>query len=809
MKRGYRQGIDLNAARQRLVYRILPVLSILVLCCGSALAAGIDLRNAVVVARPGPLPNAEKTAAVVLIEELEKRTGLRLATSVTWPQGKTVVAITSQARVPAWSHTVPVRPGNQLPETRAEGYRLYVESGKNAASTVWVIGADPRGTLYGVGQLLRRIDWAQGAATIASTLDVATAPAYSIRGHQLGYRAQANSYDAWSVAQFEQYIRELSFFGVNSIEGIPFQDDRATPVMKVPRREMNRAISSICARYGMDYWVWTPAECDLKNTELRTAELARYDQLFKDSEELTGVFFPGGDPGHNPPELVLPFLEDIAKRMRPSHPKAKIWISLQWFTNDQVNYVYEYLARETPEWFGGLVAGPSGPPIAETRARLPKQYKLRLYPDLTHNVRCQYEVPLWDQAFALTLGREAVNPRPAEYAAIHNRYAAYSDGFISYSDGIHDDVNKTIWSALSWDPNSSVRDILIDYARVYWKPGLAGDAADSILALETNWRGPLVDNGSVEGTLARWQQLEKKEPQLKSDWRWQMCLLRAYYDAYVRHRLINETDLEEKANAILAESEKHGGADDAMAAAADVLNRAVNHPVSGDLRVRIVNLCEELFHSIGLQTSVDKYHAIGEERGAVLDFIDYPLNNRWWLEDEFAKIRALPSETDKIRRLDAIATWEHPGQGSFYDDLGNVAKSPHVSQSIDFGPEEHRQSTPSFWWWDQGRNRARLSWQTTMWPRSIIYEGLDSEATYVVRSTGFGQQLLRVNGHPVVPRLIGRQMGEINEFVVPAEYVKGRRLVLTWDRPTNEDHLNWRQKSRVAETWLIRQRTGD
>jgi hypothetical protein len=592
---------------------------------------------------------------------------------------------------------------------------------------------------------------------------------------------------------------------VNSIEGIPFQDERPTPVMKVSRREMNRAISNICARYGMDYWVWTPAEFDLTNTQLRTAELARYDEFFKDTEELTGIFFPGGDPGHNPPELVLPFLEDVAKRMRPGHPKAKIWISLQWFTKDQVNYVYQYLAQEKPEWFGGLVAGPSGPPIAETRERLSKQYKLRLYPDLTHNVRCQYEVPLWDQAFALTLGREAVNPRPAEYAAIHGLYAAYSDGFISYSDGIHDDVNKTIWSALSWDPNTSVRDILIDYARVYWNPGVAENAADSILALEKNWRGPLVDNGSVEGTLTQWQQLEKKAPQLEGNWRWQMCLLRAYYDAYIRHRLINETDLEDKANAILAEAGKHGGADKAMAAATGVLNRAVNQPMSPDLRARIVNLCDELFQSIGLQTSLEKYHAIGEERGAVLDFVDYPLNNRWWLEDEFAKIRTLGSETEKVQRLYTLATWEHPGQGSFYDDLGNIAKSPHVAQSLNIGPQVQREPNASFWWWDQGKSRARLSWQTTMWPRSVIYQGLDPEATYIVRSTGSGQQLLRVNGERITPRVTNKQMGESNEFVVPAEYVKARRLVLTWDRPTDEGHLNWRDKSRIAEVWLIKQ----
>ena len=101
-----------------------------------------------------------------------------------------------------------------------------------------------------------------------------------------------------------------------------------------------------------------------------------------------------------------------------------------------------------------------------------------------------------------------------------------------------------------------------------------------------------------------------------------------------------------------------------------MLNRAVTEPVSVELRTRISELCDRLFHSIGLQTSVQKYFAIGEERGAVLDFVDYPLNNRWWLEDQFKAIRALKSEDEKNRRLLQLATWEHPGPGSFYDDVG-------------------------------------------------------------------------------------------------------------------------------------------
>jgi hypothetical protein len=761
----------------------------------------INLHEAVLVTRLGDVPRAEQSAATVLIEEVEKRTGIRLHQSTSWPAGKVVIAITSQPNVPGWGRSVPQRTGPGLPETRPEGYRIWAEDSK----TIWVLGADARGTLFGVGRLLRRLDWTRGKLTLASTLDIATAPAYPIRGHQLGYRATANSYDAWDVAQFDQYIRELTLFGVNSIEGIPLHDGKPSPVMKVPRRQMNQAISEICDRYGLDYWAWIPADFNLTNATRRAEMLDRCEQFFKDSKVFTGFFFPGGDPGDNPPELVLPFLEDVWKRLQPVHPTARIWLSLQSFKTNQAEFVYRYVEEKRPEWLGGLVVGPSSPPAASTRRLLPAPYKLRLYPDLTHNKLSQFEVPDWDQAYALTLGREAVNPRPAEFALICNRFAPLSDGFISYSDGVHDDVNKTIWSALSWDPASRVRDVLVDYARVFFQPALAQKAADGILALEDNWHGPLVDNGAVEATLLMWQQLEHRAPRLEQNWRWQMCLLRANYDAYVRRRLLYETDLERRANLILAEAGKRG-ADQAMSDALAVLNRAVDHPVARDLRRRIVDVCELLYHSIGLQTSVAKYHASGEERGAVLDFVDYPLNNRWWLADQFAQVRSLGSEPEKCCRLEALAAWENPGLGSFYDNVGNASKAPHVfgTELRPSGQEDPREPQPTYWWWDDGNSRARLSWQITMWPRKMVYEGFDPNASYLVRSTGSGPALLRINGRHIEPTLDGNKMGEFKEFPVPADCVQDRRLILEWEPPPGTADLPWRQQPRLSEVWLLK-----
>lgn len=175
------------------------------LCCSlspAVSAASLDLSKAVVVSRPGRLPSAEKTAATVLVEELETRTGIRLSTSTAWPEEHTVIAMTSRTDVPGWKRPIPVRRGTHLPETRPDGYRLYVEEPSGGSAAVWIIGADARATLYGVGRLLRKVNWAEGMLALQTLLDLATAPVYSIRGHQQGKSRARLSWQVtmWPVA---------------------------------------------------------------------------------------------------------------------------------------------------------------------------------------------------------------------------------------------------------------------------------------------------------------------------------------------------------------------------------------------------------------------------------------------------------------------------------------------------------------------------------------------------------------------------------------------------------------------------------
>ncbi len=747
--------------------------------CGIA----ADLSNAAVFCAVTPREPVVDTVLRVLVEEVEKRTHLR------WPVLSSLASET------------PVIVLTLAPDLPAESYSITV-----GEAQVTINGKDGRGLLYGIGHFLRVMEWAPGSVHVPEGDTGIMSPVYPMRGHQLGYRFQSNCYDTWDDARYEQYIRELALFGCNSIENIPLEDQRKSPHMPLDRRTMNRRLSEICLQYGLDYWVWTPAVFDLSDQEKRTAHLAEHEQLYKDCPAVAGVFFPGGDPGANPPELVLPFIEDLARLLRRYHPNAKLWLSLQWFNAKQCDEIYAWIDRQRPDWFGGLVAGPGSPPAPETRARLTNTYPIRLYPDITHTVRCEFPVPWWDPAFSLTLGREPINPQPVFYAFIHNYLAPFTKGFITYSDGINDDVNKTVWSRRGWDPDCDVRGILVEYARFFLNGEYAEQIADGILALEKNWEGALTENGTVPATLCLWKQLEQALPELAVNWRWQALLARAYYDAYTRERLIYETGLEEEANALLAAA-KDRGATTAMDAAMEVLNRAETEKCAPELRERIVTLYDDLFHFIGLKSSVEKYQASGYERGCSLDFLDYPLNNRWFLEDEFKGIRALPDETERVRKLAVLAAWANPDPGSYYDDIGHPGKSPHVkrTEGLNTDPYMLRNTNPGFWWWEEGFSRKRLSWQDTLDnPMTMVYDGLDPDASYVLRMTGNGKAHIRADGFALEASIHNTGVGELKEFPIPAALLADRSLTLVWDA-MEQSELNWREYADIAEVWLLKQ----
>ena len=768
----------------------------------------LDLTTATIVVA-ADASSRERAAATMLLEEVQRRSLARWTIADRAASGPPIHVgrLASLRRGPLAGRLSGTAPG-------AEGYRLVSDAG-----AVVVAGADERGVLFGVGRLLRALDIGHDKVVLPAALDLTETPVVAMRGHQLGYRPKTNAYDAWDERQWEQYIRDLAVFGTNAIELIPprSDDDADSPHFPRPQMEMMVEMSRIADKYGLDVWVWYPALDKDYTTEANVAKaVAEWEGVLKQLPRLDAVFVPGGDPGHTEPSAMFNLLDKQTANLRKFHPRVTMWLSPQGFTSQWMETFYALMAKQ-PAWLTGIVIGPQNrDTLATVRKRIPAQYKLRRYPDITHTIRAEYPVPLWDVAFARTLDREPINPRPLDQQAVFQRWLSTAPDFITYSEGCNDDLNKMLWSALGWNPQRDVRETLREYARYFVGPAYSEPLADGILSLEENWRGPLVGNVGVERTLARFQALERTAaPRDLLSWRFQQLLYRAYYDAFVRRRLMQEQQAQTQAMSALNNAIGIGAAA-AMADAERILATGAQ-PVATDLRTRVFQLAEALYQSVRMQLSVPLYRAIAVGRGANLDLIDAPLNDRVWIAEQFAAVRALPSERERVQALTRIARWTDPGPGGFYDDLGVPDAQPHLVAPPAFrkDPGPYLSGLTGF----GSQPNWRMSWMSHAeafydGALQLKYTGLDPAARYKVRVVYAGD----IYSQDVRVRLTADESHEVHglmakpspvapvEFAIPAAATADGALALTWR--INEGIGGAGRGNQVAEVWLIKDVTG-
>ena len=767
----------------------------------------------------------EHKAVSVLQEEVKKRTGIYLKTMTSWPDNsQPVIAIGRASQLKKLGKSLTHFLNNENADVK-EGYQLIIFD--KPSPLIIVAGNDPRGVLYGMGKLLRTLNLSNNSIAATGTFTISTSPRYPIRGHQLGYRPKTNAYDAWNAVQFDQYIRELALFGANCIEIMPprTDDDLTSAHMKNPAMQMVIKQAEIIDSYDMDVWIWYPnMGTDYSHPDSIKKELKERDEIFRRLKRIDVVFVPGGDPGDLHPDILFRWLDKVAVVLNKYHPKAKIWISPQAFrpTSNWLDSFYSNVNRKN-HWFGGVVFGPwVKTPLPEIRKIVDRSIPIRRYPDITHSISSQYPVTDWDLAYVMTLGRECYNPRPLAEKMIHNALDEWAEGSLSYSEGINDDVNKFVWSDQDWNPDTPVIETLRDYGRLFVHPDISENIARGLLALERNWEGPLLSNRSVEMTLLQWQELEKNVlPEIRENYRFQMCLLRAYYDAYIRERLIHETALEREAKESLRKA-SNTGSENAMNKAESILKQKLDNPVAQDYKDQCWKIADFLFEKIGSQLSVKKHWA-KDGRGNFMDYIDVPLNDAVWLFSQFRKIRNMSDENKRLSAIDQLLNRTNPGPGGFYHNLGESAriflidkypsweedpgslKSPRVSFGVGLQGEEwvHTVQAKGF-----DGSATPLSWMnqlTTLYdtPLNLVYDDLDTRANYILKVAYTGRFRARIqlmaNDRFLIHDLYKTGERPLMEFPMPREATKDGRLKLTWTCGEGE------RGAQVAEVWLIRQ----
>lgn len=516
-----------------------------------------------------------------------------------------------------------------------------------------------RGFIYGIGMILRKTEFRNDSSVLIEDISGDYSPYMQIRGHQLGWRTTANSYEAWTVDEYIQYIKELMFFGCNIFEHVKFKDNpRTNRLMKYKSDdEFIRECSERAKELDIDVSFW----CPHGNGNLEDS-ISEREKFFSDITNAHVYFPPGSDPGEFEAAEAIERTVEIAKAIRKHHPDIKVFPSAQsphGFGTWGDDFIKEM--EKLPDEIDGIITGPNcAMPLHELRKRLPLKYPIRLYPDITHNVRCEYPVHFdrddWHYALASTLSREAINPRPAEYRTVHRLTRQYIIGSVSYSEGINDDINKFVWSDMDYFPDADLSDTLADYARLFFPGADTKKAVDGILGLEKNWEGDPAENPHIGNTHNIFVNLLNENPELRENARFLMCLFRAKCDLLVKTRRVTELELIKKAKKKIGLMH--------LEKAEEILKT----PFDADykkLREEISEIGQKLFEKVGLQLDVEHYCANSWERGATLETIDNPVTDRLYLLDRLEYAKKL-NDNEKQSFINELLEYRKTKEGEYY-----------------------------------------------------------------------------------------------------------------------------------------------
>ncbi len=505
-----------------------------------------------------------------------------------------------------------------------------------------------RGLIYGYFLFLRKSIFKNN--TIALTTDICGThtPQKALRGHQAGYSPMPNTYDAWDYDQYFRYYLDIMAFGANICEhnGTKPRKNSRNSLMKYEQYEFLQEATRLADYVDIDISLWHANDDD----ETEEEALALRKWLYPTLKRLDYLFIPGGDPGELKADVFVDRCKKISKILKECHPETQLHPSAQApHSMPEWGEVFIESIKDEPDEIKAVIMGPNHAfPIHELRAKTPCKYPIRFYPDLTHNLRCEHPVNFleddWHFAMASTLSRESVNPRPAEFRTLHRIFSPYSIGSVSYSEGVHDDVNKAVWSALEWDSNADLYEILLDYARLYM-PGIdEGKMADTILLLERNWQGDPIENPCIDFSYRNLCELKSDFPEMAENWRFMLLYFRGCCDKLVKMRRTFENKLIKTALPHICNGDTRLAINTLKAPFSDEYTA---------LRSELDDLAAILFKLVGIQLDIEHYCAYGWERGATLETIDNNVTDRAFLLSKLEYAEPMP-EPEKERFINAL-----------------------------------------------------------------------------------------------------------------------------------------------------------
>ena len=170
--------------------------------------------------------------------------------------------------------------------------------------------------------------------------------------------------------------------------------------------------------------------------------------------------------------------------------------------------------------------------------------------------------------------------------------------------------------------------------------------------------------------------------------------------------------------------------------------------------------------------------------------MDFPLNNRGWLEQRFAELRQVSDEAGRLKGLEEIVNWTDPGPGGFYDNLGDLGMQPHLVRG------EGYQKDPTFLhsslvgfsgrpdlphsWWTHAEAIGELACRCTM-TDSIRMRS--TRFAWCMAATAPARKIRLVANEDIEIHPLMAKPAPVRpvEFDIPKQATKSGSLTLSWN----------------------------
>jgi len=495
-------------------------------------------------------------------------------------------------------------PGKEKPNP--EGFAVKtVQDGQDRV--VIAVGADDRGVLYAVGEILRRLRFEADQVELPA-VDVSTSPGFRFRGfsaNQGGTMRTATKARPWTEAEARGVMLDYALAGGNCF----YAGDEAKllSLMTTTGARPNQLLGAHPKEWdagGREAWEGNQWVCP-SIPEARAALLAQWDKDFAQRGDHDVMRFYAGDPGGCNDARCEPWgktfvklCEEMAAIWLKYHPKSIVLIANQGLDNAGERAIFDYYREKPRPWSYGIAYGPGSNPLsryfrdkdlrddlfvypgkgpvdrylAEMLHELPMDQHIMHYSDITHWIRSQYQIDNPEPHIVKAYNRRMFHARPKAMYQIFQAIMPFSEGDIIYSEGNHDEFHQYLWARLLWDPNRELEDVMREYCVLHFGEASADLMVQALFQLEENLVTPLDTNPGIARYYALVKEAGAKMPawRMQRDYRWRLHMQKAALDQYLQYKLRNELDKERRVRGVLGET-KPGQYDAAIKQAIAIL----------------------------------------------------------------------------------------------------------------------------------------------------------------------------------------------------------------------------------------------